>query len=184
MKSCKKISRGIGILAKLRRFVSADVLVKVYYSLIFPFLTYGVIIWGNTYKTSIEPLVILQKKAIRIMTFSEYFAHTSTLFKQYNILKFHDIVTFYTAQFMHHYHLGKLPSCFNSFFTNVSDKHKYNTRLASIKALALPLARTNYGLFNIRYSGPKLWNSIDCSIRDSNTYSFKRKFKLHLIDLY
>ena len=180
---CKKISRGIGILLKLRHFVSADILVKVYYSIIFPFLIYGVIIWGNTYKSSIEPLVVLQKKAIRIITFSDFFAHSSPLFKQHNLLKFHDIVTLFTAQFMHHY-LGKLPSNFNNFFMNVSDRHQYNTRLASRNSLALPPARTNYGIFNIRFSGPKIWNSIDNSIRDLNTCSFKRKLKEHLIDLY
>ena len=45
----KKISRGIGILAKLRPFVSQDILIQFYYSLFYSFLTYGLIVWGNSY---------------------------------------------------------------------------------------------------------------------------------------
>ena len=49
----KKIARGIGILSKLRHLVSQAILVQVYYSIIYSFLVYGVLIWGNTYKTNI-----------------------------------------------------------------------------------------------------------------------------------
>ena len=61
-KLSKKIARGIGILSKPRHFVSQAILVQVYYSITYSFLVYGVLIWGNTYKTNIQPLVILQKK--------------------------------------------------------------------------------------------------------------------------
>ena len=46
----KKIKRCIGILSKIRFFVSQQVLVQLYYSLIYPFLTYSLTAWGNTYK--------------------------------------------------------------------------------------------------------------------------------------
>ena len=71
----KKLSRGIGILFKLRDFVSTDILIQVYYSLIYPFLIYAVLVWGHTYKSNLHPLVILQKKAMRIMTFSGFREH-------------------------------------------------------------------------------------------------------------
>ena len=60
----KKNSRGIGILSKLRHFVTNDILTQLYYSLVYPFLTYGLIVWGNTYTTTLKPIVILQKKAV------------------------------------------------------------------------------------------------------------------------
>ena len=59
---CKKISRGVGILSKLRHFLDVRILIQIYYSIIYPFLRYGVIIWGNTYKTNLESLIILQKR--------------------------------------------------------------------------------------------------------------------------
>ena len=66
----KKIRRSIGILCKLRHYVDLNILVKLYYALIYPFLTYGILIWGNTYDTTLKPIFILQKKAVRIITFS------------------------------------------------------------------------------------------------------------------
>ena len=50
----KKVSRGIGILFKLRDFVSTDILIQVYYSLIYPFLIYAVLVWGHTYKSNLH----------------------------------------------------------------------------------------------------------------------------------
>jgi hypothetical protein len=83
----KKIARGIALLAKLYHFVNTEALIQVYYSIVFPFFIYGVLTLGNTYKTNIEPLLtILQKKALHIITFSSFYAHTSPLFKTYNLL--------------------------------------------------------------------------------------------------
>jgi hypothetical protein len=95
----KKISRIVGILLKLRHFFPIKILVQLYYSIIYPFLSYDVLIWGNTYISNIQPLVILQKKAVRIMTFSEYRSHTSPLFKRLNLLKLIDIVYLDTSFF-------------------------------------------------------------------------------------
>jgi len=65
----KKISRGIGILSKLTHFVTIDILNQLYYSLVYPFLTYGLIAWGNTYATTLKPVVVLQQKAVGIINF-------------------------------------------------------------------------------------------------------------------
>ena len=48
----KKIAKSIGILSKLRHFVQKRTLIKLYYSTIYPFLIYGVTVWGNTYQST------------------------------------------------------------------------------------------------------------------------------------
>ena len=57
-----KIKRCVGILSKIGHFVTDQVLVQIYYSLIYPFLTYSLITWGKTYQTTLLPLITLQKK--------------------------------------------------------------------------------------------------------------------------
>jgi len=52
-----------------------------------------VIAWGNTYQTYLQSLFVLQKKAIRIITFSGSFERTSPLFKDLNVIKLFDEVT-------------------------------------------------------------------------------------------
>ena len=46
-----KISRGIGIIIKARQYLNKSGLMYLYYSFIYPYLTYCNHIWGATYKT-------------------------------------------------------------------------------------------------------------------------------------
>ena len=96
----KKISKGIGVLTKIRHYINIHVLTQLCYTLIFPFLTHGVVVWGNTYNSLLKPLITLQKKAVRIMTFSNFREHSSPLFKMLNILKFPDLISYRLALFM------------------------------------------------------------------------------------
>ena len=89
---------------------------KLYYALIYPFLTYGILIWWNTYETTLKPLFILQKKAVRIITFSKLDSCSSPLFKSLGLIKFFDIALFQIAIFMYKFHKNVLPASFHSFF--------------------------------------------------------------------
>ena len=51
----RKVSKGIGILTKLRQFVSKDVLLKLLFAFIQPHLDYGLLIWSTAHK-NIKPV--------------------------------------------------------------------------------------------------------------------------------
>ena len=89
------------------------------------------------------------------------FSHLSPLFKCLKIIKFPDLVTLHITIFMHKFHNNRLPSAFNNFFTLVNKTHNENTRLASKRSYSIPKTRTNYGIFNLRYQGAKIWNSLN-----------------------
>ena len=63
-------------------------------ALIYLFLTNGILIWGNTYQTTIKPIFILQKKAVRIITFPKLDSHSGPLFKSLGLIKLFDSVLF------------------------------------------------------------------------------------------
>ena len=180
----KKISRGIGVLCKIRHYVDVKILVQLYHAIILPFFSYSCIVWGNTYEHNIKPLQIMQKKAIRLITFSDFDAHTSPLFAQLKLLKLRDHIKLQTLYFMHQFVTGKLPKIFDSFFTKTSDMHNVNTRFATRSTFYVPKIRTNYGKFNIRYNGPILWNETDERFKILTPYSFKRELSLHFINFY
>ena len=173
----KKIKRCVGILSKVRHFVNTSIFSMLYYTLIYPFLSYLVITWGNTYTTTLKPLFI-QKKAVRLMTFSDFRAHSTPLFYKLRFLKFPDIIFLNNALFMYDFHSGSLPLVFRTFFTSVSKIHGYNTRLACKNSYYLPKIRTNYGKFNIRFLGVKIWNSI----KEEYKTKFRSHFKKLLIN--
>ena len=140
-------------------------------------LTYGLISWGNTYSSTTQPLFILQKRAMRVMTFSKFHEHSSPIFKRLNVVKLPDLVFLTIAVFVYKFHNRRLPSVFDTFFAQVSKRHNYNTSSASNMFYTLPKVRTNYGLFNIRFKGPKVWNSISENWKTLSISNFKKSVK-------
>ena len=59
----KEIKRNIGILSKLRHYVNLKTVTNLYYSLIYPFLIYGITAWGSTFNSALTPIINLQKKS-------------------------------------------------------------------------------------------------------------------------
>ena len=49
---------------------------------------------------------------------------------------------------------------------------------------AIPKARTNYGILNIRFQGVKVWNDISDDIKILPLKRFNNKLKSLLIDKY
>jgi len=76
---------------------------------------YGIIARGSSYPTSQKPLHILQQKAMRIITFSKFDAHSSPIFKYLTIIKLPDFYVLNIAIFMHKFHHKELPSAFNHY---------------------------------------------------------------------
>ena len=80
-----------------------------------------------------------------------------------------------TASFMLQYGLGNLPADFNDFFTLIKDNHDYATRLAVTNVYVIPPVRTNYGIFNTKYSGPNVWSSVEESLKYLGLKTFKEQ---------
>jgi len=81
-----KISRTIGIIARLRHFIPLSALLTIYQSLVAPHLTYGIITWGQAAKSNLLKILILQKRALRLMHFIPKRDHILHLFISSNIL--------------------------------------------------------------------------------------------------
>ena len=47
-----KISKTVGFIARLRYYVPTSVLLRIYQSFIFPYLSYGIVVWGHAAKLS------------------------------------------------------------------------------------------------------------------------------------
>ena len=110
------VSRTIGILYRLKNFISQNSLVILYNALILPYITYCNIVWGNCGSTKINPILTLQKRAVRLITSSQYLSPSNPLFRQLKTLKIEDLHTFQTAVFMHKYTTNRLPKIFDGFF--------------------------------------------------------------------
>jgi len=69
----------------LQYILNKNALHLLYSSLVTPYLTYGIEIWGNTYKTRTNPIFLLQKKVIRLINYAPYNSPSNLLFHQSKI---------------------------------------------------------------------------------------------------
>ena len=75
-----KISKTIGILYRLKAICPLAVLQTLYNTLILPFFNYCIFVWGATINEG-NLLHRLQKKALRLISSSNYIAHTEPICK-------------------------------------------------------------------------------------------------------
>ena len=86
-----KISKSIGIIFKSNSCLPRFSLRLLYYSLVYPYLQYCVTVWGSTYPSNLNRIILLQKRVVRCINKDAYDAHTDPIFKELRILKFNDI---------------------------------------------------------------------------------------------
>ena len=169
-----KISKSIGIFYKTRSQLSEQLLTMLYYSLIYPYLLYANAVWGGTFPTLLEPLVLLQKRIIRLITNEEYLAHTNPLFLKTNILKISEIHTFVLAQRGYNaYPVSNPPSPIHTYST----RNRNNPRAQ--------FQRLTICQHSLEYSLPVVWNSLPNNIKCIERFnSFKKYLKEFLISKY
>ena len=82
-----KLNRANALLFKIRKFVEDKILRSIYFAIFESNLNYCSLVWAQNYNV-INRLVILQKKAFRIMNYQPQNSPTSPLFRKAAVLKF------------------------------------------------------------------------------------------------
>ena len=107
-----KIARGIGILYKGKKYLNQKSLLNIYYAFIYPYFTYCITVWGNTSSYILDPLVKLQKRAIRLVDGAGKYDHTAPVFQKYELLNLRDLYIYCAQIFLSKHHQKTLPECF------------------------------------------------------------------------
>ena len=63
----RKITKCIGVIIKARKSFYTDTLLSLYNTLIFPYISYCIHVWGTAAEIHIKKIHILQKKIVRII---------------------------------------------------------------------------------------------------------------------
>ena len=95
----RKISKSAGISFKLSKYLPLEIIKTLYYSLINPFLLYGIEVWHGTYANINNKIFILQKNACRAIHNLPLNTHTTEYFKNAKFLKLTDL---YESQISKH----------------------------------------------------------------------------------
>ena len=169
-----KIARHTGILYKIRDNLPIKSRIDYYYAFIYPYLSYNTIIWGSTFPTHLQPLILQQKRTIRTISNAGYIDHTEPLFKQHNLLKFQDI---------YHYQLG-------CYMYRARARGEYTSRTdtrtrSSDLDVQVSRHRTSTTQHAVTYTAPKFWSTLPEDLRSIDNYKrFKKRLKEYLLDKY
>ena len=167
-KISNKISKVLGVMSRIKRYISSNILRMIYNSLILPHLYYGILAWGF----SNSRISKLQKRAVRTICKEKYNAHTDPLFKNLSLLKVQDIFVLQCAKFYYRYKHDELPLYFQNFFIRNSDIHRYPTRNNSELR---PININHSSSRNcIRFHIPILINNLPLNVKSKiDTHSLK-----------
>ena len=126
----KKVSKGLYILGRARKFFDSTTIKDLYYAFVHPYFSYCNEVWGNTYETYYDCLVKLQKRAIRIIAGVSSRAHTAELFKIYNIIPIDDqkLYHYNICMFLYKLQNNLLPPGIRSYYSTNNQIHQHDTR--------------------------------------------------------
>ena len=149
-----KLSKGNGLLAKIRHYVPKSVLRSLFFSFINPHIDYNLLNWSMAASTKLDTVGNKLKKAVRIISFENYDTPSTPLFKNLNILPLSGAIKIKLAKFMWKLFNGLLPRSISANFhanprTIISH---HDSRLTSLERFVL-------------FNGPKIWNEIPNSIK-------------------
>lgn len=173
---CKTIYPVVSTLYRLRDILPIKTLLTIYKSFIQSRLDYCVVVYGNTYKTSLQPLQVAQNTAIRTMLHMKKYESVRSSYPLLNILPLNKSIQFRSLLLTHQILNRKM--VIPHIELNV--KHTIvNTRSSSQRHLAAHTSRTNYGDFMFTNYSAKTWNSLPLHIRDITRFS---SFRTALLD--
>jgi sarcosine oxidase/L-pipecolate oxidase len=155
-----KLSRAIFFLNRVKHTLTPTALKSLYTSFFHSHLLYCANIYSCTSQTNINKIFLQQKKAIRIITKSNYTAHTEPIFTRLHILPLDKILTQAKLTFMHSIYYDYAPSSFSGTWQTLAQRTpELNLRNATDYCIDHPRIE----LFKKLpiYSLPNTWNSHD-----------------------
>ena len=139
-----KISRLVGIIAKLGHFVPRNTLLRIYpQSLILPYISYGLAAWGLASKSYLTKILVFQKRALRFIFFAERCEHAIPLFIHADILPLNFLYFKSVCCLMHDVRNRKVPNNILNLFSDTASIHSYNTPSSSANKFYIKKSRFN-----------------------------------------
>jgi hypothetical protein len=176
-----KMSKNIGITGKAKRILNRHTLLTLYYSFIYPYISYCIEVWGTAAKTYTDSILKLQKLCCRIITGSKRLTPSEPLFKCLKMLKLCDIYEYSAMLFMFKYHHGLLPNIMNDIFKKMDSTNTIVTRQKH--SLILPCYKSQSAYNSIRFQGSKIWNKYHKAFNLQCSYfTFKQQLKMFMLN--
>ena len=178
---CNKISKSIAILRLLKYSFPKHILKMIYMSLIYSYINYCNVIWGSAYECHLNPLIVLQKKAIRIINNSSYRDESLPIFYNLKLLPIPQIFKLNCLTFIFKCLINNNYPILRYRILQNSSSHSHATRYRDL--LKPPFERLEICKRSYLYQSVCLWNKLDNDNKDSKSLdNFKNNIKRNLLE--
>lgn len=162
---CASLSSSLFLLRSLRWCLNFNVLKQMYFAFFHSRVSYGVVLWGN--RTAAERVLILQKKAVRIICSLGFTEHCKPYFRRSGILT---VPAMYVHCMLSDIHKNRA-----QYRTHAS-VHSYNTRNSN----SLITARHRYYVTEKNSVDVSLYNKLPEAWKSSDLATFKKLLRAYL----
>ena len=146
----------------------------IYRSLIQLYLVYGITTSGQAGKTQGNIILRLQKRALRLMFFSDYKTHALPLFISSSLLTL-DLIYFKSVVILMHDVSNNIsPPQISNLFHYQHNIHSYITRSSTRGNFFLKYSKTNKQNMSFSKNGVRIWNSLSSKFHQMPKTKFKR----------
>ena len=163
------------MIAKLKHFVPRNILLHINQSLIHPYISYGLTAWGMASKTALNRILILQKRCLRFIFFSESRAHAIPLFLDTSVLPVQFLYYEAMCCLLHDVANQIAPSNILDLFIKTSHVHSYNTRSSTSQNYYQKFSRLEVENKAFSRVGPRLWDELPSRMRSLPMKTFKNE---------
>ena len=147
----------------------------LYYSLIQPYLQYGIVLWGGAHNKYINRLKVSQNKTLRNISNSKYNDSAKPIYNKLKILTLEELYKIELCKLMYDYSTNNLPPPLINIYTSNRDIHSHNTRQRHDTHITA--RRTDLLSRSFVHKAPDIWLTIPPKIKESRT---KSAFKFHI----
>ena len=123
-----KIAKGVGIICRAKNYFATKALIQLYNACILPYLIYCVEVWGNALSIHLTPLLKLQNKILRIITYTYNYVNKDELYYKTGILPFKILVKHRIGLLMHKLANGNAPKPLQNLYKCNKNVHHHFIR--------------------------------------------------------
>ena len=164
----KKLAGCVGIISKLKYYIDTKILVQVYHALIASRLHYAITCWGAAAKTILEPIRVLQNRAIRFISKASRYTRLDVAYLNLRIFRLDDIYQQKLCEFMRDYHKMHYPHFFSNYFQGTNNTHRYPTNFSTRNTFQPIRCKKAFTQRSIRFRAPTFWNKLPQGIKTAS----------------
>jgi hypothetical protein len=181
---CSKMGYGINVLYRLRqKKVAHNELLKIYNTIIQPYIDYCLTIWGYAPLCYINKIQRLQNRIVRIITNNNGLnVRPAKLLNKLGLMSIIQRRDYFMSIQMFRCMQGTAPSYLIDRVEYSSNYNFYQTRLSNDSMLYVPKPRIEKFRQSFQYVGPILYNGLPKDVTGSTSlHGFKKSVKSHIL---